>query len=89
MNQPQLLQVNERTGEISLRPDQFLDRELESELHALAIPVDGSDPISIRIDILDVNDNSPTFPVNKTRVGFSECFTPGCPFTLFSRHLPF
>jgi hypothetical protein len=63
-----VIQVDERTGEISLRPGQTLDREAASKLHILAIPVDGTEPIGIQIDVLDENDNSPMFPVDSVQV---------------------
>jgi hypothetical protein len=61
--------VNERTGEISVRLGQSLDREVANKIQILAIPVDGNEPIEIRIEILDENDNGPTFPVDSIRVG--------------------
>ena len=61
------MRVDERTGEVSLQLGQSLDRETATHLHALAIPVDGSDPITIRVEILDENDNVPMFPVESVK----------------------
>lgn len=55
---------------MSLRLGQSLDRELVNHLHALAIPVDGSDPITIRVEILDENDNAPAFPVDSVKAHY-------------------
>jgi hypothetical protein len=64
----QLLRVDDRSGEIWLREGQRLDHERESGLHFLAIPVDGSEPISVQVEVLDENDNAPAFPVDSVRV---------------------
>lgn len=61
--------MNEETGEIAVREGQSLDREVAAKMHILAIPVDGNDPIEIKIEILDENDNAPAFPVDSIRVG--------------------
>uniref|UniRef100_A0A183BWM2 Cadherin domain-containing protein n=1 Tax=Globodera pallida TaxID=36090 RepID=A0A183BWM2_GLOPA len=67
-----LLQVDERTGEVALRHGQSLDFERERRLYVLAVPVDGSAPVSVIIQVQDENDNAPQFPVGNVRLEVSE-----------------
>ncbi|KAI1704089.1 cadherin domain-containing protein [Ditylenchus destructor] len=66
-----LLNVNDRTGEITIR--ESLDYEREQSLTVLAIPADGQS-LSIRavIDVQDENDHAPQFPTEKTQLEISE-----------------
>ncbi|KAL3076758.1 hypothetical protein niasHS_011495 [Heterodera schachtii] len=67
-----LLHVDERTGEIALGHGQTLDYECEHQLYVLAVPVDGSTPVSLIIEVQDENDNTPQFPDENFRLEISE-----------------
>lgn len=62
--------VNDNSGEI--RTVAALDYETRQNYVFLAIPIDGSDGIRVVIEVQDVNDNSPTFPVDSIDVELSE-----------------
>uniref|UniRef100_A0A915EW93 Cadherin domain-containing protein n=1 Tax=Ditylenchus dipsaci TaxID=166011 RepID=A0A915EW93_9BILA len=66
-----LLEVNDRSGEISIR--QPLDYEQEQKLVVLAIPADGQSlSIKVVVEVQDENDNSPRFPMDKIKLEISE-----------------
>ena len=72
-------QVNSSTGEIHLA--QSLDRERDHEYQLVLVAQDGGNPgrsarVPIHIEILDVNDNDPVFPVAEYNVKIAENLPP-------------
>ena len=72
-------QVNSSTGEIHLA--QSLDREQEHIYQLVLVAQDGGNPgrsarVPIHIEILDVNDNDPVFPVAEYNVKIAENLPP-------------
>ena len=72
-------QVNNSSGEIRLA--QSLDREREHMYRLVLVAQDGGNPgrsarVPINIQILDVNDNNPVFPVAEYNVNIAENLPP-------------
>uniref|UniRef100_A0A7E4W680 Cadherin domain-containing protein n=2 Tax=Panagrellus redivivus TaxID=6233 RepID=A0A7E4W680_PANRE len=65
-----VLTVNENTGEITVIGE--LDYEKETKLTFLAIPTSGELTIKVVIEIIDENDNAPTFPISEINLEISE-----------------
>ncbi|KAH7731367.1 Protein CDH-1 [Aphelenchoides avenae] len=65
-----LISVNERTGEVLVTEP--LDHEQEAELVFLAIPTNGDITIKVVVQISDVNDHTPKFPVDSVQLEISE-----------------
>lgn len=59
-----------------------LDHEVEAALSVLAIPTDGSASRKLTVQVLDENDNAPTFPVPRVQLDVSEFAQPGAVLTL-------
>ncbi|XP_066573654.1 protocadherin alpha-6-like [Amia ocellicauda] len=88
----QLLQVNQNNGDLYV--NKIIDREELCERNSVCVinlKTVVENPLEIHyvaIEILDINDNSPSFPENEKRLEIAELTLPGARFQLDSAHDP-
>ncbi|XP_033878031.3 protocadherin alpha-C2-like isoform X4 [Acipenser ruthenus] len=86
----QLLQVNQNNGILSVHEnidrEQLCDRNKKCVIHLKLLIENPLEMHYVEIEITDINDNAPSFPVNHTTLDIAESSQQGARFPLESAH---